>query len=154
MDHPKNQEGALSAENPPPYSEKQPYSQQPPPADWQANPTVPTQYQPYSLPYGAVPGYASVAQSPGHTTVVVPVQPTHEPDYLGYSIFTMSCCCLPLGIAALVYSILTRDANRMGNGTEAQRNSRMARNFAHAALFVGIVLITAYIVLRVFILKS
>lgn len=26
-------------------------------------------------------------------------------DYFGYSIFTMLCCCLPLGIAALIYSI-------------------------------------------------
>lgn len=25
-------------------------------------------------------------------------------DYLGYSIFTLLCCCLPLGIMALVYS--------------------------------------------------
>uniref|UniRef100_A0A8B9KRJ1 Uncharacterized protein n=1 Tax=Astyanax mexicanus TaxID=7994 RepID=A0A8B9KRJ1_ASTMX len=32
-----------------------------------------------------------------------PQQPL--PDYLGYSIFTMLCCCLPLGIAALIYSI-------------------------------------------------
>uniref|UniRef100_A0A8C6KSZ4 Uncharacterized protein n=1 Tax=Nothobranchius furzeri TaxID=105023 RepID=A0A8C6KSZ4_NOTFU len=26
-------------------------------------------------------------------------------DYLGFSIFTLLCCCLPLGIAALIYSI-------------------------------------------------
>lgn len=25
-------------------------------------------------------------------------------DYLGYSIFTLLCCCLPLGIIALIYS--------------------------------------------------
>uniref|UniRef100_A0A665TMZ6 Uncharacterized protein n=1 Tax=Echeneis naucrates TaxID=173247 RepID=A0A665TMZ6_ECHNA len=33
--------------------------------------------------------------------------PLAEPvnDYLCYSIFTMVCCCLPLGIAALIYSI-------------------------------------------------
>ncbi|KAG9283684.1 proline-rich transmembrane protein 1-like [Astyanax mexicanus] len=31
------------------------------------------------------------------------------PDYLGYSIFTMLCCCLPLGVAALVYSINVSD---------------------------------------------
>ncbi|KAL8220135.1 UNVERIFIED_CONTAM: hypothetical protein K2H54_039399 [Gekko kuhli] len=154
MDHQKNQEGAPFAPNPPPYFEKQPYNQQPPPAGWQANPAMPTHYQPYYPPYSAVPDSGPVIQPPLHTTVIVPVEPTSEPDYLGYSIFTMLCCCMPLGVAALVYSIRTRDANRMGNGTEAQRNSRKARDFAHSALGLGIVLITVYIVLRVFILKA
>uniref|UniRef100_A0A672ZWJ7 Si:dkey-33i11.9 n=1 Tax=Sphaeramia orbicularis TaxID=375764 RepID=A0A672ZWJ7_9TELE len=42
-------------------------------------------------------------------TVYVPQGPLENPvnDYLCYSIFTMVCCscCLPLGIAALIYSI-------------------------------------------------
>ncbi|MEQ2198726.1 hypothetical protein XENOCAPTIV_017318, partial [Xenoophorus captivus] len=40
-------------------------------------------------------------------TVYVTQPPLANPvnDYLGYSIFTMLCCCLPLGIAALIYSI-------------------------------------------------
>lgn len=40
-------------------------------------------------------------------TVLVTRTPLAHPvnDYLGYSIFTMLCCCLPLGIAALIYSI-------------------------------------------------
>ncbi|XP_015263673.1 PREDICTED: synapse differentiation-inducing gene protein 1-like [Gekko japonicus] len=135
--------------NPPPYSEKQPYDQQPPPAHGPANSAMPTQYQPYYGPYGAVPGQGVIIQPPLHTTYVVPVQPTHEPDYLGYSIFTLLFCCFPLGIAALVYSIQTRDANRMGNSAEAQRNSRMARNLAHSAFGLGIVLAIVYIVLVV-----
>ncbi|KAL8220131.1 UNVERIFIED_CONTAM: hypothetical protein K2H54_039369 [Gekko kuhli] len=149
MDHLKNQEGAPSDQNPPSYFEKQPCNQQPPPAHGPANPTMPPQYQPYYAPYGAVPDQGFITQPLLHATYVLPVQPTHEPDYLGYSIFTMLCCCLPLGIAALVYSIQTRDANRMGNGAEAQRNSRTARNLAHAALGVGIVLLIVYIVLVV-----
>lgn len=43
----------------------------------------------------------------------------------------------------------TRDANHMGNGVKAQQNSRMARNLAHSALGVGVVLIIVYIVLIV-----
>lgn len=27
-------------------------------------------------------------------------------DYLGYSIFTTLCCCLPIGMAALVQSVI------------------------------------------------
>ncbi|KAL8220130.1 UNVERIFIED_CONTAM: hypothetical protein K2H54_039359 [Gekko kuhli] len=149
MEHPDYQEDARFPQIPPPYSEKQPYNQQPPPANGPGNPAMPTQYQAYYAPHGAVPGQGPVIQPPLHTNFVVPVQPTREPDYLAYSIFTMLCCCLPLGIAALVYSVRTRDANQTGNGAEAQRNSRMARNLAHSALGVGLVLVIVYIVLIV-----
>ena len=52
--------------------------------------------------YPAQPG--SVMVQP---TVFVHRAPLAQPvnDYLGYSIFTMLCCCLPLGVAALIYSI-------------------------------------------------
>ncbi|XP_015273580.1 PREDICTED: synapse differentiation-inducing gene protein 1-like [Gekko japonicus] len=86
---------------------------------------------------------------PQHTTVIVPAQTIDAPDYLAYSIFTMLCCCLPLGIAALVYSIQTQDANRMGNGAEAQRNSRKARILAHTALGLGILLVLGVTVMVV-----
>ncbi|XP_054854793.1 synapse differentiation-inducing gene protein 1-like [Eublepharis macularius] len=151
----ENQGGAPSTQNPPPYSEKQPYvsDQQQLPVDGPAPPlgfvaysTVPNQYQPYYSPYGAVYGQGPITHAPQHTTFIVPVQPTHEPDYLGYSIFTMLCCCLPLGIAALVYSIQTREANRIGDGVAARQNSRMAQIFAHTALGVGLVFCIIYIV--------
>ncbi|XP_060113648.1 transmembrane protein 91-like [Heteronotia binoei] len=138
MDNLNYQENALSASNPPPYSEKQPYSQQPPPSYMPANPAMPSGYQPYYFPFNEVPSYGSVTQPPLHTTLVIPEEPTLEPDHLEFSIFTMLCCFFPLGIAALVYSIRTRDANRMGNSIEAQRNSRKAQIMAHFALGMGI----------------
>ncbi|KAL8220138.1 UNVERIFIED_CONTAM: hypothetical protein K2H54_039411 [Gekko kuhli] len=175
MEHPNHEDDALSAQNLLPYSEKQPFNQQPPPADGLVNSAMPTQYQPYYAPYSAVPNYGSVDQPPLPTTVVIPVQSTRQPDYLEYSLFTMLCCFLPLGIAALVYSkrsgeggalevaqevsplsvrstnekkatSFTQEANRMGNSAEAQQNSRKARILAHSALGVGIVLVNFIII--------
>ncbi|ETE57189.1 hypothetical protein L345_17098, partial [Ophiophagus hannah] len=71
----------------------------PPPPMYQASPSMPYQYQPYAGPAGAIP------VQPQQTILITNVQSVNEPDYLGYSIFTLLCCCLPLGIAALVYSI-------------------------------------------------
>lgn len=70
--------------------------------------------QPYTAqPYGgqpAYPGQAAVTVQPTvYVTQGTPINPV--PDYLGYSIFTMLCCCLPLGIAALIYSINVSRSN-------------------------------------------
>ncbi|XP_030250140.1 proline-rich transmembrane protein 1 isoform X2 [Sparus aurata] len=103
--------------------------------------------QPYGQqPYGQQP-YPGGQQYPGQP-VAVAVQPTvyvtqgplANPvnDYLGYSIFTMLCCCLPLGIAALIYSISAREANHTGDRPRAEENSKTARKLNHAGLGVGI----------------
>ncbi|KAI5611886.1 dispanin subfamily A member 2b-like [Silurus asotus] len=98
-----------------------------------------------SAPYGSqpYPGQAAVTVQP---TIYMTSATTHinpVPDYLGYSIFTMLCCCLPLGIAALIYSINTRDANMVGNRDMAMRNSRVSRLLNNIALGLGL---AAYIV--------
>ncbi|XP_042296632.1 trafficking regulator of GLUT4 1-like [Sceloporus undulatus] len=138
--------------NPPPYAEKEDFREpdplQPPqgpanPKDYGGVPPMPPQYQPYPDPAGAGLNQGPILQPP-QAVYITPVQPTNEPDYLGYSIFTMLCCCLPLGIAALVYSIQTRESNHMGNLASAQRNSRMARILAHTALGVGLCITVLY----------
>ncbi|XP_062995974.1 synapse differentiation-inducing gene protein 1-like [Elgaria multicarinata webbii] len=141
-------------QNPPPYSEKESYrgpdpSAGPlPPMGYGAPSPMPNQYQPYYGAPGADSSQGPVLQPP-QAVFITPVQPTNEPDYLVYSIFTMLCCCLPLGIAALVYSIMTREANHMGNLTAAQRNSRLARVLAHSAVGVGLGCLILYIALMV-----
>uniref|UniRef100_H2LNM4 Si:ch73-343g19.4 n=1 Tax=Oryzias latipes TaxID=8090 RepID=H2LNM4_ORYLA len=63
-----------------------------------------------TIAYIAVMNQQPPAQ-PGIVTVQPTVYVTQAPlgnpvsDYMCYSIFTMLCCCLPLGIAALIYSI-------------------------------------------------
>ncbi len=76
--------------------------------------------QPYGAPGGpqapyaqqsypgtsAYPQVAYVGQTAVTVQSTVSVAPIAmaAPDYLGYSIFTLLCCCFPLGIAAVIYS--------------------------------------------------
>ncbi|KAK2844238.1 hypothetical protein Q5P01_010897 [Channa striata] len=150
---------------PPPYQDNpNPGYPQVGPGYPQVGPGYPPQAQGYVPPtqyggagYGQQPypmGQAYPAQ-PGTITVQPAMLVTRSPlakpfnDYLGYSIFTMLCCCLPLGIAALVYSIFTREANRSGDQVEAERSSRMARTLNHVALGIGIGFLILYIVYAV-----
>lgn len=103
MDPSNASEKSGKAEYPPAYHADMGY----PPAQGVA--PAPGGYPPapgYSAaPYGAqpYPGQAPITVQP--TVYVTQATFPPVPDYLGYSIFTMLCCCLPLGIAALIYSI-------------------------------------------------
>ncbi|KAL0171409.1 hypothetical protein M9458_031720, partial [Cirrhinus mrigala] len=70
-------------------------------------------YPSSSQQYGA-PATSGLCTQRSYPVTVVTTQPTNEvftplanplPDFLCYSIFTMLCCCVPLGSAALVYSL-------------------------------------------------
>ncbi|XP_072536843.1 proline-rich transmembrane protein 1-like [Salminus brasiliensis] len=103
------------------------------------------QGQPYGALYGQ-PYQGSYQCGPAVTVqpaVYVTSNPQSEPlpDYLGYSIFTMLCCCFPLGVAALIYSIKTQDANRAGHRAEAEKFSALAHNLNYIGLRIGVVVI-------------
>ncbi|KAK9961384.1 hypothetical protein ABG768_009174 [Culter alburnus] len=110
--------------------------------------------QQYGAP--AAPGQCIQGPYPGQTVVTVqpPVNVSFTPlanplpDYLCYSIFTMLCCCLPLGSAALVYSITTRNANFSGQRALAEKNSKMARTLNHVGVAVGLVFLVVFIILQ------
>nr|XP_055067137.1 uncharacterized protein LOC129448635 [Misgurnus anguillicaudatus] len=107
--------------------------------------------QPYiQAPY---PGQPRITVQP--TVYVAPTPLAHPlPDYLCCSILTMLFCCLPLGIAALVYSISTRNANMSGHQQIAESNSRMARILNQSALGVGITILVLYIISNVVIMLT
>ncbi|XP_066517614.1 dispanin subfamily A member 2b-like [Hoplias malabaricus] len=74
---------------------------------------------------------------------------SNAPTYLGWSIFNTLCCCLPLGIAAIVFSCRADTANTVGDGSRAHEHSRTARNLNIAALVIGIIFIIIIIVVKV-----
>ncbi|KAM3830310.1 proline rich transmembrane protein 1B-like [Vipera latastei] len=115
----------------------------PPPPMYAPSPSMQYQYQAYSVPSGAIPG------QPQQTILIANVQTANEPDYLGYSIFTLLCCCLPLGIAALIYSIRTQGANQQGDVASARKYSRLALILDHTALGLGIAWIILTIILLI-----
>ncbi|KAL1258753.1 hypothetical protein QQF64_009330 [Cirrhinus molitorella] len=125
----------------------------PPPPAYQQNPAG----YPPSFPSQPVPqGPYTQGPHPGQT--VVTVQPavyvmaaphaSPEPDYMCYSIFTMLCCCFPLGLVALIYSCSTQDANHSGQRQLAKKNSATARTLNNIGLFIGIVIIVCVIVFQ------
>ncbi|NP_001373338.1 dispanin subfamily A member 2b-like [Danio rerio] len=131
---------------------------QPPPAYQDNTAAYPPYYPGQSVLQGAY------AQGPHPGQAVVSVQPTvfvtaaplvnPLPDYLGYSIFTMLCCCLPLGIAALIFSISTRNANQNGQRELAEKNSEKARTLNHVAVGLGIVCLVLVITIQVVMFKN
>ncbi|KAM4633616.1 proline rich transmembrane protein 1B isoform 1-T1 [Polymixia lowei] len=147
-----DEKSVMGQPQPPPYQDHPQYPNAAYPGPAQGYPPHPqgygpppqyggAAYAPYPMApgqhYPAQPGTAAVTVQP---TVYVTRAPLATPinDYMGYSVFTMLCCCLPLGIAALIYSISTRDANHAGDQLAAERSSKMARLLNHVSLGIGI----------------
>ncbi|KAF4102819.1 trafficking regulator of GLUT4 1-like [Onychostoma macrolepis] len=109
-------------------------------------PSFPCQPAPQG-PYAQGPysGQTVVAAQPAVFVTAAPLA-SPAPDYMGYSIFTMLCCCFPLGIAALIFSCSTRDANYSGRRELAEKNSKTARTLNHVAVVLGLIIIVLYII--------
>ncbi|KAM3921166.1 dispanin subfamily A member 2b-like [Leptodactylus fuscus] len=93
------------------------------------------------------------------TSSVVTEQPgpyrAPQKDYLVWSILNLICCCLPLGIVALIYSIKTRDATHQNDTFSAGKHSRTAFKLNISATVIGIILnIIFMIIYFVYLSKS
>lgn len=67
--------------------------------------------------------------------------PPDIPNYLIQSILATLCCCLPLGIVAVVYSARVNSKLAAGDVAGAQVASKRAKTWAIVALIGGIVTI-------------
>ncbi|XP_043116665.1 cysteine-rich and transmembrane domain-containing protein YDL012C-like [Puntigrus tetrazona] len=132
--------GMLNPSAPPPPYQPSPVGYPP------SYPSQPFPQSPYAQ--GQYPGQPVVAVQP---TVFVATTPLscQVPDYLAYSIFTMLCCCFPLGIAALIFSCSTRNAIYAGQRELAEKNSKTALTLNHAALGIGLILIVLVIIVNI-----
>ena len=65
--------------------------------------------------------------------------PTYQiPTYLAQSILVTLCCCLPVGIPAIVYASRIDNLMRMGQYAEAQECSRKAKMWCWISFGIGI----------------
>ncbi|KAA0707400.1 hypothetical protein E1301_Tti023087 [Triplophysa tibetana] len=100
-------------------------------------PVQPTAPYPSAYHQGQLPGHPGITVQP--TALSTPTPPINpKPDYMCYSVFTLLCCCLPLGIAAAVYSGATRESYSSGQREAEERNSRTALILNNTALGFGI----------------
>lgn len=60
------------------------------------------------------------------------------PDtWIGYSICNMLCCCCPLGVLAIIFSVMTESANNGGNYSQASKYSKVAAWFNITGISFG-----------------
>ena len=69
------------------------------------------------------------------------------PNYLIPAILTTLFCCLPFGIASIVYAAQVNGKLEAGDRVGALESSRKAKMWAWISLGTGLVLIAGYVVL-------
>jgi hypothetical protein len=91
----------------------------------------------------------SLVTPPNHPTYMVTDQPvigikpsveysSPPPDHLVWSLFSIFCCFMPLGIVALIKSVQTRQHIQFGLYAQAEMSSREARKFNKLSLWLGV----------------
>lgn len=76
--------------------------------------------------------------------------PGTVPNYLVWSILATLCCCLPGGIAAIVYSSQVNTKLALGDLAGAIESSNKAKTWCWVSLGVGLVVNLLYVLINVF----
>ena len=93
--------------------------------------------------YGQQPGYPA-APPPGYGYGTPQGAP--PPNYLVWAILSTIFCCLPLGIASIVFSTQVNSKWAMGDVQGAYASSGKAKKFAMWWAIVGAIVIILYVV--------
>jgi hypothetical protein len=123
----------------------QPPPSQGPPPGWSAPPQGPPpsygqQPQPPS-PYGAPPGWTQ----PQHPAPFGAPSGVKPPNYLPWAIVATILCCLPLGVASIVFANQVNVKYAQGDLAGANEASQKAKNFAIASAIIGPVIMIIYL---------
>jgi len=141
-----NKYGRLEEDAPPQYSDVAGGPQYPA----QAAPPI---VAPGAPVYPAPPGGYVIAGNPGAVPPPVVGQPqvvyvqapiiseNEAPDHLVMAILVTICCCLPLGIVAILKASECRSARMRGDRDNALQYSREAKKFSMIGLGCGIAII-------------
>lgn len=148
-EQPQNPEDPFRKADPSPQP---PYGAAPGPTgpDYGA-PQQPQYGAPQAPQYGA-PQYPGSPQYPGgpQYPAAPPYQggygPTPPPNYLVWAILTTVLCCLPLGIASIVFSSQVNSKFAQGDYAGAASSSNKAKQFAMwSAIVGGVFIVIAFI---------
>ena len=127
--------------------EGQPGQQQPPPGYGQGYGQQPYGQQPYGGQQYGQPGYGQPGYggAPYGQAYGQPVG-SPPPNYLVWAILSTVLCCLPLGIASIVFAAQVNSKYQAGDYAGAQESSRKAKLFAIWSAVIGFVVIGLYLV--------
>ena len=75
----------------------------------------------------------------------VGAQGTPPPNYLVWAILSTVLCCLPLGVASIVFSTQVNSKWAMGDVAGAQDASEKAKKFAMWGAIAGVVVVVLYV---------
>lgn len=106
-------------------------------SEWKPLSTVPelAGAAPSAVPLSSVGGPPPVVAA---QATVLPPAGTQIPNYLVQSILTTLCCCLPLGIPAIVFASQVNSKMATGDFTGAAESSRKAKMWCWIAFGLGI----------------
>lgn len=112
-----------------------------PQQDYQASESAQQTYQSYeSAPQQEYQSYQTYSQ---------PEKPINWVPYLVLSIITTLCCCLPFGIAGIVFSAKINGAMNAGDYEGAKKAAKMAKIWIIVSAALGLVVEIIYILLVV-----